>query len=102
VQNASRQPIYDVLFVVRDHNGSDFSIDTVGMMEVLPPDTIETFDGAFDMTTSLASVNHRLYMTFRDGRGLSWQRATHGRLEPARRPVDDAPGAGRTGRIPRG
>jgi hypothetical protein len=45
-------------------------------------------------------INHRAYMTFRDGRGLSWQRDTHGRLRPVRRPIDWAPRAGRmTGRI---
>lgn len=45
-------------------------------------------------------INQRAYLTFRDGRGLSWQRDTHGRLSPFKRRIDWAPKAARiTGRI---
>jgi len=47
-------------------------------------------------------INHRPYMSYRDGRGLSWARDTHGRIRSVRRPIDWAPRAGRiTGRIKR-
>lgn len=41
-----------------------------------------------------------MYMTFRDKRGMAWQRDTHGRLTPFWRNIDDAPPANPvTGRI---
>lgn len=56
------------------------------------------------LTNRLAEgrVNHRAYLTFRDGRGRTWQRDTHGRLSLTNRPVDEAPRPARlTGRIHR-
>lgn len=101
IQNASDQPVYDVLFVVRDKEDLDFSMDTVGMLAVLPPKTIEDRDATFK-GESFQSLNERLYLTFRDGRGVSWERDTHGRLRHAWRPLDSAPSPdGTTRRIPR-
>ena len=140
VKNGSTQPIYDVLYVVRDLNKEDTDAAMPEFIPVIPPETtwswppnffgpesfgvseedmeddprIGTIYGVGDAQyigsirnvggilkrASEGYINHRAYMTFRDGRGLSWQRDSHGRISRTRRRVDWAPKAGRmTGRI---
>lgn len=112
VHNGSTQPVYDVFFVVRMRgDDTDLGTNSFGRHEVLPPgETItrskwwENVDDDDSLSEEirmiLLNVNGRLYLTFRDGRGRAWERDTHGRLSEVRRPIDDAPPAGPTGRIP--
>ncbi|MDQ4033958.1 MAG: hypothetical protein M3332_17640 [Actinomycetota bacterium] len=131
-RNGSTQPVYDVVYVVRD-NEFDTDAAMPEFIPVIPPETTwswspglfgpEAFDGApedanygvytlYDVDDRClyvgslrnsglgGSINHRVYMTFRDGRGLTWQRDVHGRLTRFLRRIDDAPPADRvTGRI---
>ncbi|WP_433308327.1 hypothetical protein ACQP0U_17545 [Micromonospora sp. CA-269861] len=96
VRNGSKSPVYDVLYVTRDREDLDASMPE--FISLLPPDT--TWDFFPTWFGDQPEGNPRVYMTFRDKRGNAWQRDTHGRLTPTRRPVDHAPPANRlTGRI---
>lgn len=104
LRNASTQPVYDVLYVVHDGYESDAAMPE--FIPVVPPETTWAWSpGLFgdpegEPEDRALAINARPYMTFRDGRGLSWQRDVHGRLIPTRRPVDWAPRPNRlTGRI---
>lgn len=131
-RNGSTQPIYDVVYVIRDDE-EDTDAAMPEFIAVVPPETTwswrpdlfspESFDApsedakfavyelkdAEDRSLYIGSlknpalggrVNQRAYVTFRDGRGLSWQRDVHGRLTRTMRRVDSAPRPNRvTGRI---
>lgn len=142
VLNGSTQPVYDVLYVVRDAGDSDAAMPEI--IPVIPPETTwswpvslfgsEFFEnddsedeveiapddgrkwgGIYELYNAEGDalyvgsvrkrapddpVNARAYMTFRDGRGLTWQRDSHGRLTSTRRRIDWAPRPNRlTGRI---
>lgn len=144
VLNGSIQPVYDVLYVVRDLNNADTDAADPEIIPVIPPETAYSWEPTFlsaelfgmpedevkdepksaliyavggreDRPLYVGSIrnlsgltnrvtegriNHRAYMTFWDGRGLTWQRDSRGRLSPTRRPVDWAPRTSRiTGRI---
>lgn len=104
LRNASTQPVYDMLYVVHDGYEGDAAFPE--FIPVVPPETTWSWWPTFigdprDVEDDpLLTVNARPYMTFRDGRSLSWQRDVHGRISPTRRPVDWAPRPSRvTGRI---
>ena len=88
-RNSSKSPVYDVLYVIRDSQDLDAAMPE--MIPVLPPDI--TWDFFPTWFGNQPERNPRVYMTFRDKRGMAWQRDTHGRLTPFRRNVDDAPPA---------
>lgn len=87
VRNGSKSPVYDVLYVIHDRADLDAAIPE--LIPVIPPDT--TWDFFPTWFGGPPEGNPRVYMTFRDKRGNAWQRDTHGRLTPTRRPVDSAP-----------
>lgn len=96
VRNGSKSPVYDVLYVI--HDSEDLDTAMPEFISLVPPDT--TWDFFPKWFGEEPGGNPRVYMTFRDKRGNAWQRDTHGRLMPTRRPVDHAPPANRvTGRI---
>ena len=89
VRNSSKSPVYDILYVIHDSQDLDAALPE--MIPLIPPDT--TWDFFPTWFGNHPERNLRVYMTFRDKRGKSWQRDTHGRLARVRRNVDDAPPA---------
>jgi hypothetical protein len=88
LHNASSQPIYDLLWMARDYSDLDV-VSPDSEISVLPPHkTIDLYLGPAggDLHPHL-----RVYLSFRDGHGLAWQRDSHGRLTRTHRPFDDAP-----------
>ncbi len=90
VRNGSTQPVYDVVYVVRDSDDLDAAMPE--FIPIVPPKTTWDWSPGFFGEPN-GNVNPRAYMTFRDGHEISWQRDSHGRLTRATRPVDNAPPA---------
>jgi hypothetical protein len=89
VRNGSKLPVYDVVYVVRDRQDLDAAMPE--FIPMVPPET--TWDFFPTWFGDDPEGNPKVYMTSRDGRDSSWQRDSHGRLSPTRRPVDNAPPA---------
>jgi hypothetical protein len=91
LRNASSQPIYDLLWMVRDSGDLDV-VTRKPFISVLPPQT--TIDLELGPMDDYLHPGLRVYLTFRDGHGQAWQRDSHGRLIRIDRGfVDDAPPA---------
>lgn len=99
VRNASKQPIYDLVAMVRDRRDLDHTMNSPEWLEVLPPETTKSRGYVCTDRAALEAVNPRLFISFRDAEGRVWRRDSHGRLTSTRRLVDQAPPPGLTGRI---